>query len=435
MELNEPRSKTSKFRLEPKSSLPLVFGNKGELTMFHANLTALGSCIDDPVEIQMIYNMGYFGKGSFSKSHPSFDRIQHGAPPVTRKRQWQRRQEWITDVQKLSATTFCENDKHNLDCQTSFSQPSVKVKKENHNKGANEIEILDYGSKVPTNGQNNKTNTAVDQIVQLDSTEEEDASETSVVDNHESSYVHKDCFPSDNYDLVNISNKYNRGDSDLQGKVLVLSDSDSETDNYLINIKPQIKHENFPVRETLHLTAEETFFLMYGLGCLRVVDFDGKYLSIGQIWNYFCKEQKCFLQKYIAYHYFRSKGWIVKSGLNYGGDYLLYKEGPSFYHSSYIVIIDVLDAVALKRIESKSLRNPTWNSFIGLQRLAETVRKVNKCDNILSIILTTTMNNVRRKYCLHKYCGHLLYRLILCQHLQKFSLNLQLKKYFGEDGN
>lgn len=104
-------------------------------------------------------------------------------------------------------------------------------------------------------------------------------------------------------------------------QVLVLSDSDSQ-DDYLINIKPEIKYENcFPVRETLQLTAEETFFLMYGLGCLRVMDLDGKYLSIGETWNYFCKEDAVFLQKYAVYHYFRSKGWVVKPGLKYGGDY------------------------------------------------------------------------------------------------------------------
>lgn len=55
MELKEPKKKRG--QLEPKSSLPLVFGNKGELTKFHANLTALGSCIADPTEMEIIYKM------------------------------------------------------------------------------------------------------------------------------------------------------------------------------------------------------------------------------------------------------------------------------------------------------------------------------------------------------------------------------------------
>lgn len=185
-------------------------------------------------------------------------------------------------------------------------------------KQKNEIEILENDNYNQNTGENKKTNLDIDEVV-LDSTEEEDACEIST-DNHQSCTEKTFFFNKDDESLIGGS-KYHRNDSDLQGKVLILSDSDSDTENYLINIKPQIKHENFPVRETLHLTYEETFFLMYGLGCLRLIDFDGKYLSIGETWNYICKENKNFIQKYIVYHYFRSKGWVVKSGLKYGGDY------------------------------------------------------------------------------------------------------------------
>lgn len=56
MELREPKKK-KRVRIEVKSSLPLVFGSKGELTKFHANLTALGSCIADPSEMEIIFKM------------------------------------------------------------------------------------------------------------------------------------------------------------------------------------------------------------------------------------------------------------------------------------------------------------------------------------------------------------------------------------------
>lgn len=176
---------------------------------------------------------------------------------------------------------------------------------------ASDIQVDGGVNSGQTNGQICQTNMEVDEVV-LDSTEEEDVSEVSV-----------DTYNLDNFDKTDHLNK---GENDefhkgMEGTVLVLPDSDSDTDNYLIDIKPEIKHENFPVRETLHLTFEETFFLMYGLGCLRVIDLDGKFLSIGETWEYFCKEQKSFLHKYIAYHYFRSKGWVVKTGLKYGTDF------------------------------------------------------------------------------------------------------------------
>ncbi|KAJ8672799.1 hypothetical protein QAD02_004059 [Eretmocerus hayati] len=413
MELKEPKKKKQTPH-EFKSSLPLVFGSKGELTTFHANLTALGSCVADPSEMEIIYKMGYFGKGSLSKSHPKFGRVRFGAPPIIRNRQWQRRQEWIREVQKLSIDTFFEDDKNENDqsknddktsehnesfeqaegddlntsidskeaaindqIDTSQLEPEkdeICTKKDlpsASNGQSRDIEILDSGKIVgKTNGQSDLME--VDEVV-LDSTEEEDVSEISTDNLPLNSGLNDDLLFQDEQ-MPNPS-EYNKNDPSIQGKVLVLPDSDSDTENYLDNIKPEVRPLNFPVRETLHLTFEETFFLMYGLGCLRVIDFDGKYLSIGETWDYFCKEQRYFLQKYVTYHYFRSKGWVVKPGLKYGGDYLLYKEGPPYYHSSYVVIIDVLDAVTFKRIESKALRNMTWNKFVGLERLAESVGK------------------------------------------------------------
>lgn len=110
-------------------------------------------------------------------------------------------------------------------------------------------------------------------------------------------------------------------DDNQHGKLLVLPDSDSDTENYLKNIKPRIENEGFPVREALHLTFEETFFLLFGLGCLQVIHFDGSLLDINSAWLYFCKEKPDFLQKYVVYHYYRSKGWVVKPGIKYGGDF------------------------------------------------------------------------------------------------------------------
>jgi len=110
-------------------------------------------------------------------------------------------------------------------------------------------------------------------------------------------------------------------DDDQHGKLLVLPDSDSDTENYLKNVKPRIENEGFPIREALHLTFEETFFLLFGLGCLQLIHFDGSPLDINSAWLYFCKEKPDFIQKYIVYHYYRSKGWIVKPGIKYGSDF------------------------------------------------------------------------------------------------------------------
>jgi tRNA splicing endonuclease len=103
--------------------------------------------------------------------------------------------------------------------------------------------------------------------------------------------------------------------------LLVLPDSDSDYEGYLNNMCPRLEEEQFPIHETLHLTLEEAFFLSFGLGCLQVIDLFGNCLSLNGMWQLFCKSQKDFIQKYVTYHYFRSKGWVVKPGIKFGGDF------------------------------------------------------------------------------------------------------------------
>lgn len=43
-----------------------------------------------------------------------------------------------------------------------------------------------------------------------------------------------------------------------------------------------------------------------------------------------------FLIHYAAYHYYRSHGWVVKGGIKFCVDYLLYKRGPVFQHAEYV---------------------------------------------------------------------------------------------------
>lgn len=54
---------------------------------------------------------------------------------------------------------------------------------------------------------------------------------------------------------------------------------------------------------------------------------------------------------------------------------VLYKQGPQFYHASYIVIIDVVDSDTLLRDSSRVTRNMTWNNLYAMNRLSETTAK------------------------------------------------------------
>ena len=46
-----------------------------------------------------------------------------------------------------------------------------------------------------------------------------------------------------------------------------------------------------------------------------------------------------FILHYTTYHHFRSLGWVVRPGLKFGVDYLLYLRGPVFSHAEFAVTI------------------------------------------------------------------------------------------------
>lgn len=133
-----------------------------------------------------------------------------------------------------------------------------------------------------------------------------------------------------------ITEEYDESSDDRSDErmLLVLPDSDSDYEGYLNDVCPKLEKEQFPVCETLHLTLEEAFFLSFGLGCLQVVDLFGNCLSLDGMWQLFCKSQKDFIQKYVAYHYFRSKGWVVKPGIKFGGDFCKLNFYMNFLFSS-----------------------------------------------------------------------------------------------------
>lgn len=106
--------------------------------------------------------------------------------------------------------------------------------------------------------------------------------------------------------------------------------------------------------EHLQLSTEETFFLVYGLGVLRVFDRNtNTVIQTSSLFQLLCnhsyypprdlsaqlKPDDPFLVSYVVYHHFRSLGWVVRSGVKFGTDYLLYNRGPVFSHAEFSVVI------------------------------------------------------------------------------------------------
>lgn len=106
-------------------------------------------------------------------------------------------------------------------------------------------------------------------------------------------------------------------------------------------------------QEHLQLTTEEAFFLVYGLGILEIREHNASEIiptaslfSIFRQQSYFpprpaldLQPDDPFLLSYAVYHHFRSLGWVVRPGIKFAVDYLLYNRGPVFSHAEFAVII------------------------------------------------------------------------------------------------
>ena len=106
-------------------------------------------------------------------------------------------------------------------------------------------------------------------------------------------------------------------------------------------------------QEHLQLNPSEAFFLNYALGILQVHDRatsavlpSETLFTLFRQHSYFpprkpqeLRSDDPFLLQYVVYHHFRSLGWVVRPGIKFAVDWLLYLRGPVFSHAEFAVIV------------------------------------------------------------------------------------------------
>ncbi|KAF8449073.1 hypothetical protein L210DRAFT_3388380 [Boletus edulis BED1] len=151
--------------------------------------------------------------------------------------------------------------------------------------------------------------------------------------------------------------------------------------------------------EHLQLTLQEAFFLSWNLDCLSISNPDnGDIMTLSQMWNVFQnvhiasptlapsldppqhrRFDNPFLVNYVIYHHYRSLGWVVKSGIKFCVDYLLYKRGPIFAHAEFaIVVCPVYEDPADQDGSSFDLNNTSpfsWSWLSTINRVNSQVQK------------------------------------------------------------
>ncbi|EFP82567.1 uncharacterized protein PGTG_08763 [Puccinia graminis f. sp. tritici CRL 75-36-700-3] len=142
--------------------------------------------------------------------------------------------------------------------------------------------------------------------------------------------------------------------------------------------------------EHLQLMNEEAFFLSFGLGCLDVSlsaeDSSSGPLTILEMWDLFCRASlrgqsdqtirpdNPFILSYVVYHHFRSLGWVVRSGIKFCADWVLYgSRGPVGGHAEFAVcMIPVYaDGRPVETMEDRS----SWRWLGTVNRVCSGVKK------------------------------------------------------------
>ncbi|GAB4845355.1 hypothetical protein Ancab_038763 [Ancistrocladus abbreviatus] len=92
-------------------------------------------------------------------------------------------------------------------------------------------------------------------------------------------------------------------------------------------------------KEWIQLGLDEAFYLCNFLKCLKIVGGDGCVKTDVELWHYSILKMEAFPELYKAYSHLRTKNWVVRSGSQYGVDYVAYRHHPALVHSEYAVLV------------------------------------------------------------------------------------------------
>ena len=143
--------------------------------------------------------------------------------------------------------------------------------------------------------------------------------------------------------------------------------------------------------EHLQLNMEEAMFLAEGLGVLDIYSLEAKkpilshdLLPLFIAHSSFPPVPKSsltsippdspFLISYVAYHHFRSLGWVVRPGTKFAVDLLLYNRGPVFSHAEFAVMV-LPDYSHPRWREKEQAQGKPWHWLHMVNRVQSQVRK------------------------------------------------------------
>ncbi|NXF06127.1 SEN2 endonuclease, partial [Smithornis capensis] len=390
-----PRRKRRVFE-SYEAPFPVDVGGK-DFRICQAEIINNNVIVRNPEDIEQLYNKGYFGKGILSRSRPVFSISD---PLLVAKWQgklpcsflcsvprYQRRLQWARSVLKeqglddSSVTQILDNYTKPRELNEAGAEPSAKSP-DTENAQLPRHSPTDPGALSAQGQDGGPKKGCVEGDPGLDPGSEEQGQGGS----RQGERSCQECGapvlcgcegkqspeqrPCEGVEAKENAPEYVLVQEEEEGSSCPEGDSTDAQGNIVKKEKLVCRKNPFRIFEYLQLSLEEAFFLVYALGCLSIY-YGEEPLSILKLWEVFSEVKPDFRTTYMAYHYFRSRGWVPKVGLKYGTDLLLYRKGPPFYHASYSVIAELVD----DHFEG-SLRRPlSWMSLSGLNRTTASASK------------------------------------------------------------
>nr|XP_043621650.1 tRNA-splicing endonuclease subunit Sen2-1-like isoform X3 [Erigeron canadensis] len=116
-------------------------------------------------------------------------------------------------------------------------------------------------------------------------------------------------------------------------------------------------------------TLEEACYLYFSLKCIKIVGDDDSVKTDNDLWEYMTSKKVDFPNVFKAYSHLRDKNWVVRSGCQFGVDFVAYRHHPSLVHSEYAVLV-----FSKGKVDGND-RLRVWSDFQSMLRLCGSVAK------------------------------------------------------------
>uniref|UniRef100_A0ABI7X440 tRNA-splicing endonuclease subunit Sen2 n=1 Tax=Felis catus TaxID=9685 RepID=A0ABI7X440_FELCA len=357
-----------------ESPLPIPFdqdgGPKKDFKIFTAEMINNNVIVRNAEDIEQLYGKGYFGKGILSRSRPNFTisdpklvakwKDMKTDMPIITSEKYQRSIEWATKLMQRQGQD--ESTVHRIlkDYTKPLEHPGIKRNEEFQWHDELNSETIPKMEGIADREELSVMNGGSEKSLDLEGPNEQS--------DHLQESSGPDPLTPDGLDehLVEVATLQHCPPPHVHCSKDILPRRDTQPGDRSPQVDLICARERGPSDE--YVLVEEDVYHVSEKEC---APREEEPLTILKLWKAFPIVQPTFRTTYMAYHYFRSKGWVPKVGLKYGTDLLLYRKGPPFYHASYSVIIELVD----DHFEG-SLRRPfSWRSLAALSRVSVNVSK------------------------------------------------------------